>query len=104
MAKSIPVDGKKRGRPAGSLFADPQPVRLTAEQLARVDAWRASQNDAPSRSEAIRRLIDTGLGRFGGLEPAPADMKTLVKESVERSVLPTHRAVQTKKPRKSSST
>jgi len=65
MAKSITVEGKKRGRPAGATYADPQPVRLTPEQMERVDAWRAAQKDAPSRSEAIRRLVEKGLGRKG---------------------------------------
>ena len=98
------VDEKRGGRPPGSNFGIPQPVRLTHEQLARVDAWRASQSDAPSRSEALRQLINLGLGRSGDLEPGLADMNTLVKESVERSVLPTHRAVSAKQRRKPSST
>ena len=29
------------------VVADPQPVRLTPEQMERVDAWRAAQKDAP---------------------------------------------------------
>jgi metal-responsive CopG/Arc/MetJ family transcriptional regulator len=29
--------------------------------MERVDAWRAAQKDAPSRSEAIRRLVEAGL-------------------------------------------
>ncbi|PSJ42136.1 hypothetical protein C7I55_07840 [Sphingomonas deserti] len=36
-------------------------VRLHAEQLAAVDAWCASQEDSPTRPEAIRRLIEKGL-------------------------------------------
>ncbi|WP_349367954.1 ribbon-helix-helix protein, CopG family [Salinarimonas sp.] len=59
--KSIPVEGKKRGRPPGSAYADPIPVRLTAEQVAEIDAWRAGQDGAPSRSEAIRRLVAQAL-------------------------------------------
>lgn len=31
------------------------------DQLARVDDWRTKLRPVPSRSEAIRRLIDTGL-------------------------------------------
>jgi hypothetical protein len=62
MPKSIPVERKKRGRPPGAVYADPQPVRLTPEQMARIDVWRAAQKDAPSRAEAIRRLVEKGLG------------------------------------------
>lgn len=29
--------------------------------LKRIDAWRRHQPDLPSRSEAIRRLVDLGL-------------------------------------------
>jgi hypothetical protein len=31
-------------------------------QLAEVDAWAAEQDDAPSRPEAVRRLVAKGLG------------------------------------------
>ncbi len=37
-------------------------LRLDETTLERVDDWRARQNDLPTRSEAIRRLIDLGLG------------------------------------------
>jgi hypothetical protein len=29
--------------------------------MASLDAWAARQDDVPSRSEAIRRLVDIGL-------------------------------------------
>jgi hypothetical protein len=29
--------------------------------MANVDAWSAAQDDEPSRSEAIRRLVELGL-------------------------------------------
>jgi len=58
---SIPVEEKRRGRPPGEKYAAPVPVRLTPEQLAYVDAWRQSQDDLPSRSEAIRRLVEEAL-------------------------------------------
>jgi hypothetical protein len=35
--------------------------RLTDEFMANVDAWSAAQDDEPSRSEAIRRLVELGL-------------------------------------------
>lgn len=36
-------------------------VRLQPDQLAALDAWRAAQDDQPSRPEAIRRLLDRAL-------------------------------------------
>jgi Arc/MetJ-type ribon-helix-helix transcriptional regulator len=51
---------KKRGRPATG--QDPvTAIRLSPNMRSRVDAWAAKQDDAPSRSEAIRRLVELGL-------------------------------------------
>ena len=36
-------------------------MRLDEEILERVDAWRETEKDAPSRAEAMRRLIERGL-------------------------------------------
>jgi hypothetical protein len=36
-------------------------VRVQPDQLAAVDSWAASQDDAPSRPEAIRRLVANAL-------------------------------------------
>jgi hypothetical protein len=36
-------------------------MRLSDEFIATVDAWAARQDDMPSRSEAIRRLVELGL-------------------------------------------
>ena len=36
-------------------------MRASAEWLRRVDDWRRTQPDIPSRAEAIRRLVDAGL-------------------------------------------
>jgi len=33
------------------------------ELTERIDAWAAKQKDAPSRSEAIRRLLEKALGK-----------------------------------------
>jgi hypothetical protein len=62
MKKSISVNKKSRGRPKkkGGVYpvtADRLPPALGAE----VDKWAVLQADAPTRSEAIRRLVELGL-------------------------------------------
>jgi hypothetical protein len=37
------------------------PVMMAATEVAAIDAWRRKQDDLPSRSEAIRRLVELGL-------------------------------------------
>jgi hypothetical protein len=41
------------------------PVMMTASDVAAIDAWRRKQEDLPSRSEAIRRLVEIGLRAKG---------------------------------------
>jgi metal-responsive CopG/Arc/MetJ family transcriptional regulator len=36
-------------------------MRVTNEWLGKVDDWRRLQRDIPSRSEAIRRLVEVGI-------------------------------------------
>jgi hypothetical protein len=38
-------------------------MRLDEDILARVDRWRAMQDDVPSRAEGMRRLVELGLTR-----------------------------------------
>lgn len=38
-------------------------MRLDPATVERVDAWRGSETDLPSRSEAVRRLVEVGLSR-----------------------------------------
>jgi uncharacterized protein YfbU (UPF0304 family) len=40
-------------------------MRLGQSVLEELDAWRASQDDLPSRSEAVRRLVEAGLSKNG---------------------------------------
>ena len=40
-------------------------MRMDRETLENVDTWRADQPDLPSRAEAVRRLVDTGLAISG---------------------------------------
>jgi hypothetical protein len=61
MLKSRMVVPKpKGGRPATG--RDPvTAIRLSKEFRDAVDNWAAKQDDKPSRSEAIRRLVEIGL-------------------------------------------
>ena len=55
------IPKKKRGRPATG--KDPiTALRLPPTLLAAVEAWAKKQVDDPNRSEAIRRLVEIGLG------------------------------------------
>jgi len=58
MSEAIVRTGK-RGRPRTN--ATSIHLTLLPEQLARLDAWIAQQDDAPSRPEAARLLIDAAL-------------------------------------------
>src|SRR6266576_2060707 len=40
-------------------------IRLAPELEDRIDEWRRSQPDLPTRAEAARRLIEAGLGAIG---------------------------------------
>jgi hypothetical protein len=64
MGKSKSVVQKKRGRGRPATGRDPDPVtaiRLATDLRAAVDKWATKQPDQPSRSEAIRRLVELGL-------------------------------------------
>jgi len=50
---------KPRKRPPEP--GEPITVRLQRDALARIDAWIKLQTPAPSRPEAIRRLVEVGL-------------------------------------------
>jgi hypothetical protein len=55
------VHKKSRGRPAGRLYRETIPVRLTPEAVDAIEQWIAKQPASTTRSEAIRRLIEVGL-------------------------------------------
>jgi hypothetical protein len=66
MKKSISVNKKSRGRPKKKGGVYPvSAVRLSPELGAAVDQWVSAQADAPTRSEAIRRLVELGLKAKG---------------------------------------
>lgn len=47
-------------------------VRMTAEMIARIDAWIAEQPDYVSRQEAVRRFVDYSLKHADQI-PAPQE-------------------------------
>jgi uncharacterized protein YfbU (UPF0304 family) len=44
-------------------------MRVDSELLERLDVWRASEDDTPSRAEAVRRLMEMGLGSESKYRP-----------------------------------
>jgi len=53
----------RRGRPKGRTYRETIPVRLTPEAVEEIDEWIDRQDEPPSRSEAIRKLVALGLRR-----------------------------------------
>lgn len=74
--KSIKVTPKKRsrGRPPTGGKDPARTIRLSDEFIATVDTWAARQDDLPSRSESIRRLVELGLAfQPRQKKPSPAN-------------------------------
>jgi hypothetical protein len=62
MKKSISVNKNSVGRPKKKGGVYPvSAVRLPPDISTSVDDWSSKQSDKPSRSEAIRRLVELGL-------------------------------------------
>jgi hypothetical protein len=56
------VGGKRPGAGRPATGTDPtRTFRLSDDFMARLDEWAARQPDKPSRSEAIRRLIEQAM-------------------------------------------
>jgi hypothetical protein len=58
---------KKVGRPAGIIQTHQLQTRVSTEFLMKLDEWRRAQPDLPSRTEAIRRIVESVI-----LEPKQA--------------------------------
>jgi hypothetical protein len=65
MTSSIRVTKKSssRGRPKTTGTGVQIGMRWQPEELAAIDAWRRKQDDIPTRTAAIRRLVALGLKR-----------------------------------------
>lgn len=53
-------------------------MRLDLDMLERVDSWRSKQSDIPSRAEAVRQLIDSGLAASRPQESRFSDGEKLI--------------------------
>jgi hypothetical protein len=84
--RSVTVRKKKRAAPPagkGTLIG----LRLEPATLARVDRWAASQQDDPSRAEAIRRLVELALAigqRAGARTKTAAKAAEMASEEIDR--------------------
>ena len=64
MAKSIRASKKRgRGRPKTTGAGVQVVVRLHDPMLGSIDRWRSSQEDAPTRAETMRRLVEQALAK-----------------------------------------
>ena len=84
--RSVTVRKKKRAAPPAGK-ATPIGLRLEDATLARVDRWAASQQDDPSRPEAIRRLVELGLAtakRAGARTKKAAKAAEMASQEIDR--------------------
>jgi Arc/MetJ-type ribon-helix-helix transcriptional regulator len=85
MKKSIAVKQKKRGRGRPATGRDRfYGVRVPDEIMARVDEW-AKEHDTRSRSEAIRRLLELGLGAPQATVPTSTRKAQKASELADRT-------------------
>jgi len=77
MARSIRANTNRVGRPKTTGKGTLVGVRLLKPALTAIDAFAAKEDDAPSRPEAIRRLVDLGLA--GVRSTASTSKKTAAK-------------------------
>lgn len=61
MKSLVTVNKKSRGRPKSTGTGTLLGMRWHATELEAIDEWRREQKDLPSRSVAIRRLVELGL-------------------------------------------
>ena len=80
------------GRPPGRIHDEPFNMRVSADFLKSIDKWREKQDDKPSRSEAIRRLVELGLTvKITAKQPSAARAvraKELATKAIEKIIDP----------------
>ena len=62
---------KKVGRPTGVVQTHQLQTRVSVEFLAKLDEWRRAQPDLPSRTEAIRRIVERAIDGESGAKSPP---------------------------------
>lgn len=55
-------------------------LRLDTESLEKIDNWRSSQEDIPSRAESVRRLIEKGLLNESALSTGEKIIISMLKD------------------------
>jgi hypothetical protein len=88
MAKSISDTTKKRGRPRTTGKGEQIGTRWQESLLRSIDAWREAQEGGLSRAEAIRRLVELGLGTEKGLVSGASKRPALTQEVQRKSPRP----------------
>jgi Arc/MetJ-type ribon-helix-helix transcriptional regulator len=84
MVKSITVNAKRRGRPATG--QDPvSAVRLPSDLTDEIDRW-AAKNNAGSRSEAIRRLVEMALKVKTSVRPTKPGRSLRAQELATKAI------------------
>jgi hypothetical protein len=75
---------KRRGRPATGAGTSIN-VRLHSDALDRLDAWIATQDDKPSRPEALRRLFELGVDKTIVTKDKPVTAPTKPTSAAQRA-------------------
>ena len=75
---------RARGRPRTTETGTLVGVRVHKHFLARMDHWRARQEDKPSRADAIQRLAEWGLGRAERARPARDRSADMAGKTIDR--------------------
>jgi hypothetical protein len=86
MAKSIRVNPKKRGRPKTTGRGQLIGIRLHKPLLSALDGWIVGQESAPSRPEAIRRLLEQALATAAASGPSKAGSRRKAAEMAGQAI------------------
>jgi hypothetical protein len=87
MGKSISASANRRGRPVTTGTGTTIGVRMLDDRIAALDAWIKAYAPDLSRPEAIRRLVELGLGISTPTKPvSKASNKTRAAELAAKVV------------------
>ena len=80
---------KRIGRPPTGKARPLRQLRMSKDQADAVTAWAVRQPDKPNWSEAVRRLVETGLARAGSERSGRAQSSKLAAKTIEHLADPT---------------